>query len=55
MGEMFAALAVCIIFGFLGGRIAEGYGREKTTGVILGALFGIWALIGYVIIGPKNK
>ena len=54
MGEILVTIVVCILFGFLGGRIAEGYGRKKITGIILGALFGIWALIGYIIAGPKK-
>lgn len=54
MGEILVTILVYILFGFLGGRIAEGYGRKKITGIILGVLFGVWALVGYIIVGPKK-
>jgi hypothetical protein len=37
------------------GLLADSKGRSVVTGVLLGLLFGIFALIGYLIIGPAGK
>ena len=35
-------------------KIAENNGRDTTLAAVLGALFGIFAVIGYAIAGDKN-
>ena len=35
--------------------MAEKRGREKWLGVLLGLLFGIWAILGYLIAGDTSE
>lgn len=35
--------------------MAERQGRDKTLGAVLGVIFGIFAIIGYAIAGPKKS
>jgi predicted alpha/beta superfamily hydrolase len=44
---------VALLWGYICSRMAENRGRDATLGAILGALFGIFAIIGYAIAGNK--
>ena len=35
-------------------KIAENNGRDKTLAAVLGVLFGLFAVLGYVIAGKKT-
>lgn len=46
-------ILMCILWGYICYRMAEKRGRDTTLGAILGALFGVFAVIGYAIAGDK--
>ena len=48
------SLLVAFLWGYICYRMAEKRGRDATLGAILGALFGLFAVIGYAIIGYKT-
>jgi uncharacterized membrane protein AbrB (regulator of aidB expression) len=47
-------LLVAILWGYICYRMAEKRGRDAALGAILGALFGVFAVIGYAIAGDKT-
>jgi len=53
MGTIIKIL-VWILCGFVCYKIAEKNGRNKTTAAIVGAIFGLFAILGYLIAGKKN-
>ena len=52
--EFIFSLLVAAIWGCVCYRMAEKRGRDVIIGAILGALFGVFAVIGYAIAGDKN-
>lgn len=52
--EFIFTLLVAILWGYICYRMAESRGRDVVIGAILGALFGIFAVIGYAIAGDKE-
>jgi len=48
-------ILVAIFFGFVCMVMAEKRGREKYLGFLLGFLFGIWAVIGYLFAGDTSE
>lgn len=53
--EFFFTLLVCALWACLCFKMAEKRNRDTTIGAILGALFGIFAVLGYLIAGDKNR
>lgn len=47
-------LLVAILWGYICYRMAEKRHRDTTLAAILGALFGLFAVIGYAIAGDKT-
>lgn len=45
---------VCILWGYICFKMAEKRNRDTTLAAIIGALFGIFAVIGYAIAGYKT-
>ena len=45
---------VALLLGYICSRMAEKRGRDAAIGAALGALFGIFAVIGYWIAGDKT-
>lgn len=45
---------VAFLWGYICYRMAEQRGRDTTIAAVLGALFGVFAVIGYAIAGDKN-
>lgn len=54
MIEVFSII-IWILFGFACYKIAENQGRNVWLALVLGILFGIFAVIGYLIAGNKKK
>lgn len=52
--EFIFSLLVTFLWGYICYRMAENRGRDATLGAILGALFGVFAVIGYWIAGDKT-
>ena len=52
--DVIFSLLVAFLWGYICYRMAEKRGRDATLGGILGALFGIFAVIGYAIAGDKT-
>ena len=48
-------LIVSAIWGYICFKMAEKRGREKWLGLLLGFLFGIFALFGYLIAGDTSE
>ena len=46
---------VIILWGYICYKMAEKRGRDTFIAAILGALFGVFAVIGYAIAGDKQK
>lgn len=46
---------VAILWGYICYRMAEKRGRDTFLAAVLGALFGIFAVIGYAIAGDKRS
>ena len=44
----------CIPLGYICYRMAEKRNRDTTLAAVLGALFGVFAVIGYAIAGDKK-
>ena len=44
-----------ILWGYICYKMAEKRGRDTFLAAILGALFGVFAVIGYAIAGDKQK
>jgi hypothetical protein len=51
--EIFSIL-VAFLWGYICYRMAEKRGRDTVIAAILGALFGVLAVIGYAIAGEKR-
>jgi hypothetical protein len=45
---------IWLLCGFVCYMIAQKNGRNEWLGAVLGCLFGIFAIIGYLIAGKKN-
>ena len=52
--EFIFSLLVAFLWGYICYRMAEKRGRDVTIAAILGALFGVFAVIGYAIAGDKT-
>ena len=52
--ETLLSLIVWALCGFGCYKLAENQGRNTTTAAILGVLFGVFSVIGYLIAGKKN-
>lgn len=52
--EFIFTLLVAFLWGYICYRMAEDRGRDAILGAVLGALFGIFAVIGYAIAGDKK-
>ena len=48
------SILIAILWGYICYRMAEKRGRDTTLAVILGVLFGVFAVIGYAIAGNKD-
>ena len=55
MGYLIFGLIVGVICGFICISMAEKRGRDKNVGFLLGFLFGIWGVLGYLIAGDTSK
>jgi len=55
MEFLIVGLIFGIVCGFICKGMAEKRGREKWLGVLLGLLFGIWAILGYLIAGDTSE
>ena len=53
--EVIFSLLVAFMWGYICYRMAEKRGRDAGLGAILGALFGLFAVIGYAIAGDKTN
>lgn len=53
--EILFSIFLMILWGVLCYRMAENRHRDSTIGFVLGALFGLFAVIGYAIAGDKNN
>lgn len=53
--EFIFTLLVAILWGYICYKMAEKRGRDTFLAVVLGALFGIFAVIGYAIAGDKQR
>ena len=51
--EFIFTILTCILWGYICYKMAEKRHRDTTLAAILGALFGILAVIGYAIAGDK--
>ena len=52
--EFIFTFLVAFLWGYICYRMAEKRGRDVTIAAILGALFGVFAVIGYWIAGDKT-
>ena len=52
--EFIFSILVAILWGYICYRMAETRGRDTFLAAILGALFGLLAVIGYWIAGDKE-
>ena len=48
-------LLVVILWGYICYKMADKRGRDTFIAAILGALFGVFVVIGYAIAGDKQK
>ena len=53
--EFIFTLLVAFLWGYICYRMAEKRGRDVTIAAVLGALFGVFAVIGYAIAGDKQR
>ena len=53
--EFISSLLFIILWGYICYKMAEKRGRDTFLAAILGALFGVFAVIGYAIAGDKQK
>lgn len=51
--DVLISLVVWLLCGWGCYKIAENNGRDKTLAAVLGVLFGLFAVLGYVIAGKK--
>lgn len=52
--DVLLSLIVWGLCGFGCYKLAENQGRNTVTAAVLGVLFGVFAVIGYLIAGKKN-
>lgn len=52
--EFIFSILVTILWGYICYKMAEKRGRDTFLAAILGALFGLFAVIGYAIAGDKT-
>lgn len=52
--EFIFSLLVAILWGYICYKMAEKRHRDPIIGALLGAIFGILAVIGYAIAGDKE-
>ena len=52
--EFIFTLLIAILWGYICYKMAEKRGRDIFLAAILGALFGLFAVIGYAIAGDKT-
>ena len=52
--EFLFTLLIWAACGFGCYKIAENNGRDTTTAAVLGVLFGVFAVLGYLIAGKKS-
>ena len=53
--EFIFSLLIVILWGYICYKMAEKRGRDTFLAAILGALFGVFAVIGYAIAGDKRR
>lgn len=53
--EILFNILLMILWGVLCSRMAENRHRDSTIGFVLGALFGLFAVIGYAIAGDNKN
>ena len=53
--EFISSLLFIILWGYICYRMAEKRGRDTFLAAVLGALFGVFAVIGYAIAGDKRR
>ena len=53
--EILFSLIIWVLCGFGCYKLAETQGRNAVVGAILGVLFGLLAVLGYLIIGKKKE
>ena len=53
--EFISSLLFLILWGYICYRMAEKRGRDTFLAAVLGALFGVFAVIGYAIAGDKRR
>jgi F0F1-type ATP synthase assembly protein I len=52
--EFIFTLLVAILWGYICCKMAEKRHRDPIIGALLGAIFGLFAVIGYAIAGDKE-
>ena len=52
--EFIFTLLIALLWGYICYRMAEKRGRDTFIAAILGALFGVFAVVGYAIAVDKN-
>ena len=55
MEFLIVSLIIGVICGLICRSMAEKRGRDKNVGLLLGFLFGIWAILGYLIAGDTSE
>lgn len=53
--EFLLSLIIWALCGFGCYKMAENQGRDTALAAVLGVLFGVFAIIGYAIAGPKKS
>lgn len=53
--DLILTLMMAVLWGYICYRMAEKRKRDATLGAILGAIFGLFAVIGYAIAGEKKE
>lgn len=53
--ELFVTIIFAVLWGYIYYRMAEKRHRDTILAAILGACFGVLAVIGYAIVGNKEK
>lgn len=52
--DVLISLILWVLCGWGCYKLAEKQGRDTTTGAVLGVLFGLFAVLGYLIAGDKK-
>ena len=52
--DFLLTIAFAVLWGYICYRMAEKRNRDTTLGAILGAIFGLFAVLGYAIAGDKG-